>query len=153
MFNCLTNYFNRIEDRLKRANYDQIDDRGLHKFHLICSIVGFLIFCIYMAIVILIIEPKFKAFINSEATRFPDPMTPRVNFLATDYDNEQERAKSVIIDVGRCAGIIQLDSLCVDLAELMERPNGTNDGLTHYYTLGEDKNWRHALVCKPDIVS
>jgi len=107
MFHSLKNYFNRLDDKFQRASHDRRVKVGL-KFLLITCIMGWLVSCIYIAIIALVINPKFKEFIISEAAHFPDPITPRINFITVDYDNEQRRAKSMVIDLGQCAGIINL---------------------------------------------
>jgi len=71
-------------------------------------IIAFLIYCIYGSIVVQIIDPKVNQVVISEAARFPDSMTPRLNFLTVDYDNNQQRAKSLLVDLRRCASIINL---------------------------------------------
>jgi hypothetical protein len=34
----------------------------------------------------------------------------------------------------------------------MKEAAGNTEGLTHFYALGEDYSWGHALVCKPNVV-
>jgi hypothetical protein len=34
----------------------------------------------------------------------------------------------------------------------MGSADGNTEGLIHFYALGEDRNWGHALVCKPNVV-
>jgi hypothetical protein len=70
-----------------------------------------------MAILVLVLFPNIEEHIISEANRFPDRMTPRLNFLNVDYDNKERRAKSVVIDVGICAGIILIE---LDLSDRID---------------------------------
>jgi hypothetical protein len=117
MFNFLRNFVEGVNERLKRRAAQRYSPQGaedmkaLNKCFIISGVISLLITCTYMAIIVLVLFPNFEEHIISEAKTFPDPMTPRVNFLNVDYDNKEQRAKSVVIDVGQCAGInlIHLD--------------------------------------------
>jgi hypothetical protein len=119
----MRNFVDRVNENLKRRAAQRYSpehaqyNKSLTKWFIISSVVSVLINCIYMAILVLVLFPNIEEHIISEANRFPDRMTPRLNFLNVDYDNKERRAKSVVIDVGICAGIILIE---LDLSDRID---------------------------------
>jgi hypothetical protein len=112
MVNFLRNFVNGVNERLERRAAQrpcsarrEKELKAVGQCAIISGVISLLITGAYMAIILLVLAPNFEKHIISEAKAFPDPMTPRLNFLNMDYDNMEQRAKSVVIDVGHCAGI------------------------------------------------
>jgi hypothetical protein len=80
-------------------------DKAVAQCFIISFVISIVLTVTYGAIVILVLCPNVEKHVISEAKTFPDPMTPRVDFLNVEYDDKEERAKSVVIDVGQCAGM------------------------------------------------
>ena len=72
------------------------------------AMVALILSMVYMAVVYLVILPNFEKNVVRHSKALPDPLTPRLNFIAVEYDGGLQRAKTNVIDFARCASTTSL---------------------------------------------